>query len=248
MDPSAGVDRGRIWRIVPEGFKRPAPPRLGKRTAELVALLEHPNGWHRDTAARLLYQRQPLGRPVRRRLEELARKGKTPPARVHALHALAPLAGTNDKLLKARRWPTPTRGSASTPCGCARTPGRTTKRELSDADVGNCAATPDPNVRIQLAYSMPASRRPRPTGRTSTGEAAVFVQLALKDVADPWMRLAVLAGMKPEHTGPVASELAKSQYFRGQKDGPAFIQAVTEVAAAEPNGDQRQTLFQLVRT
>src|SRR6516165_7894331 len=44
----SGVDRGRIWRVVPDGFKRPTQPRLSKATtAELVKLLEHLNGWHR---------------------------------------------------------------------------------------------------------------------------------------------------------------------------------------------------------
>src|SRR4029079_8210791 len=33
MDVGSGVDRGRIWRVVPEGFKRPKPPRLGLRRA-----------------------------------------------------------------------------------------------------------------------------------------------------------------------------------------------------------------------
>ena len=38
---------------------RPEPPRLGKAsTGELVKLLAHTNGWRRDTASRLLYQRQ----------------------------------------------------------------------------------------------------------------------------------------------------------------------------------------------
>ena len=54
VDVAGGIDRGRIWRIVPDNFKRPNPPQLGKATtAELVALLESPNGWPRDTAARL---------------------------------------------------------------------------------------------------------------------------------------------------------------------------------------------------
>src|SRR5262249_33916518 len=119
--------------------------------------------------------------------------------------------------------------------------------ELTDTDVWELRRDPDPNVRIQLAYSM--ARIPTSTpdpGRTSNGQAAVFVQLTLKDAADPWMRLAILAGMRPEHTGWVASELAKSQYFRGQTDGPAFIQAVTELAAVEPNGTNGQVLFQLI--
>jgi len=73
LDLNAGNDRGRIYRIVPDGFQQPKLPRLGKDSAkELVATLEHPNGWHRDTAARLLYQRQdknrcpPLDEPARK--------------------------------------------------------------------------------------------------------------------------------------------------------------------------------------
>src|SRR5262249_11415630 len=58
-DVSGGFAHGRLYRIVPERFQRRREPRLGKApTAELVALLEHANGWHRDTASRLLYQRQ----------------------------------------------------------------------------------------------------------------------------------------------------------------------------------------------
>src|ERR1043165_3127306 len=59
LDLNSGNNRGRIYRIVPDGFKRPNHPRPGKAsTAELVATLESPNGWHRDTASRLLYERQ----------------------------------------------------------------------------------------------------------------------------------------------------------------------------------------------
>src|SRR5258708_3950968 len=58
LDLTSGNDRGRIYRIVPENFRQPKPPRLGRATvAELAKALEHPNGWHRDTPARLLYQR-----------------------------------------------------------------------------------------------------------------------------------------------------------------------------------------------
>ncbi|MDB6022858.1 MAG: Cytochrome c, partial [Pedosphaera sp.] len=59
LDLNSGSECGRIFRIVPDGFKRPKLPRLDKAGArELVAELESPNGWHRDTAARLLYERQ----------------------------------------------------------------------------------------------------------------------------------------------------------------------------------------------
>ncbi|HND54927.1 MAG TPA: cytochrome C, partial [Pirellulaceae bacterium] len=51
LDLTSGRDRGRIYRIVPDGFKQPTLPKLDQAsTADLVATLAHPNGWHRDTA------------------------------------------------------------------------------------------------------------------------------------------------------------------------------------------------------
>jgi hypothetical protein len=59
LDLNSGNDRGRVYRIVPDGFRRPEPPRLDQaETSELVATLEHANGWHRETAQRLLFERQ----------------------------------------------------------------------------------------------------------------------------------------------------------------------------------------------
>lgn len=65
LDWRAGEDRGRIWRIVPEStasdsqsakargkFETPAS------TNDLVKLLEHQNGWHRELGQRLLVERQ----------------------------------------------------------------------------------------------------------------------------------------------------------------------------------------------
>lgn len=70
----ASRGRGRIWRIVPEGFvHRPAPKLSEATTEELVALLAHPNAWHRETAARLLHERQ--DRAAVPLLEERARGG-----------------------------------------------------------------------------------------------------------------------------------------------------------------------------
>jgi putative membrane-bound dehydrogenase-like protein len=87
LDLNSGNNRGRIYRIVPDGFKRPKQPRLGKAsTAELVSTLESHNGWHRDTASRLLYERQDKSAvPL---LARLLTESKFPLARMHALHSL----------------------------------------------------------------------------------------------------------------------------------------------------------------
>lgn len=53
------VGRGRIWRLVHDGFKPGEAPRLqDAEPAELLKNLEHPNGWRRDTAQKLLVLRR----------------------------------------------------------------------------------------------------------------------------------------------------------------------------------------------
>ena len=74
LDLSSGNDRGRIYRLAPPGFTAPKPPNLSTATtAELVAHLESPHGWWRETAQRLLFERQdkaaiePLAKAARRK-------------------------------------------------------------------------------------------------------------------------------------------------------------------------------------
>lgn len=88
LDLNNGNDRGRIYRIVPST----GAPRIGKpvdlakaSTSELVSLLGHSNGWHRDTAQRLLYERQ--DREAVAALGEICR-GHNTLAILHAMGAL----------------------------------------------------------------------------------------------------------------------------------------------------------------
>jgi putative membrane-bound dehydrogenase-like protein len=74
LDLTSGRDRGRIYRVTHDGFKQRPLPRLGKATtAELVATLAHRNGWHRDTAARLLFE--PIARRTHARAVCAGRPG-----------------------------------------------------------------------------------------------------------------------------------------------------------------------------
>ena len=98
LDLNSGNDRGRIYRIVPENFAPRPAPQLGKATlAELVVTLAHPNGWHRDTAARLLHQRQEQA--VAPGLAALAIEGDAPASRLLALHVLRGLGALEDSTL-----------------------------------------------------------------------------------------------------------------------------------------------------
>ena len=59
VDLESGNDRGRIYRLVPPNWKRPKTTKLEQATStELVAALSSADGWARDTAHRLIWERQ----------------------------------------------------------------------------------------------------------------------------------------------------------------------------------------------
>lgn len=91
-DLTLGNDRGRIWRIV-NADASSAKPHTKRQwpadasTAELVTMLSDENAWHRETAARLLFQRQ--DNAAAEALRKLAGNESAPAAsRVHALWTL----------------------------------------------------------------------------------------------------------------------------------------------------------------
>jgi putative membrane-bound dehydrogenase-like protein len=100
-DLTLGKDRGRIWRIVPEGHKhKPIRPRLSKATtAELVALLAHDDVWWRTTAQRLLLERQE--RAAVEPLRKLVASSDRPLARLHAVWLLESLGHLDKELVLA---------------------------------------------------------------------------------------------------------------------------------------------------
>ncbi len=86
--------RGRIWRLTHKDFKPGPQPSMDKETpAQLVAHLEHPNGWWRDTAQKLIILRG--DKSVSPALQQMARTSQSHLARMHALWTLEGL-GTLD--------------------------------------------------------------------------------------------------------------------------------------------------------
>jgi hypothetical protein len=79
---------------------RHQPPRLSRATtAELVAALESPHGWWRDTAHRLLFERQDQAAVAP--LEALATQSPSPAARVNALWSLQGMEALSDRVIAA---------------------------------------------------------------------------------------------------------------------------------------------------
>ncbi|MCB1225266.1 MAG: neutral/alkaline non-lysosomal ceramidase N-terminal domain-containing protein, partial [Verrucomicrobiales bacterium] len=87
LELRAGHDGGRIYRVVPASGASPKVPRFDALDAAgLVDQLESPNGTVRDLAHQMLLWR-PSDEAVPR-LQEKARSGKNPAARLHALCVL----------------------------------------------------------------------------------------------------------------------------------------------------------------
>lgn len=97
-----GGHRGRIWRIVPEGYKQPAKqPKLSTASsAELAAALSHANGWWRDTAQRLLVERNDAKIvPTLQRIALGKEPGVTKLAQIHALWTLQGMDRLEDEVV-----------------------------------------------------------------------------------------------------------------------------------------------------
>ena len=98
LDMLSGNDRGRVYRIQPEGFKRPVLPVLaGAGISALVDALHDPNGWTRDTAHRLIYERQ--DRTAVRHLFKAFAEAKRPQTRLHVLWSLEGLGALDTPIL-----------------------------------------------------------------------------------------------------------------------------------------------------
>jgi mono/diheme cytochrome c family protein len=93
LDKPLGL--GRIYRIVPEGKSVVAKPQLHRESpAQWVSHLSHANSWWRETAQRLLVERNDAA--VVPALIELATNGANPLGRLHAIWTLDGMAKLED--------------------------------------------------------------------------------------------------------------------------------------------------------
>jgi putative membrane-bound dehydrogenase-like protein len=233
LDLNSGNDRGRLYRIAPANFKQPKAPRLSRAsTAELVRTLEHPNGWHRDTAARLLCERNDPGAVPA--VRKLARASKSALGRLHAWSVLASLNGfTETDALAALDD-----SSAEVRRQAARLaerllPGsvRVTERMSALGD------DPDVNVRLQIAFSLGAAGAGRMAGLTKilghTSPDWKDSPVPRCDLEQPLLRAAVL-----NSAANAAGELLTAQtrdllYGRCSKPAArAFFSLLAESLAA----------------
>ena len=176
--PLQTQNRGRIWRITPDGVGKMQKPQLGKMTsAELVPLLADANMWTRLTAQRLLVERQDkLAAPA---IAKLFETSKSAPGRAHALWTMRGLGSLTDKSISSAL-----NDESAGVCeqglrlGEDRFDESQGLRELAI----NRAEDRSPSVRLQVAFSVQ--------------DLDALGRVVLRDWDDPWITAAVLSSSR----------------------------------------------------
>lgn len=224
LDLTSGRDKGRIYRVVPEGFKQLALPKLGQATTEqLVATLSHRNGWHRDTAARLLFQRQDRGAVAL--LEKSAAESTLPEGRMHSLYALQGLDALSPEVVLrglGDEHPRVREHAVRLSEHLAPTSPEIRARLFRLVDDG------DVRVRYQLAFTL---------GEIQGAERnAALAKIAKKDGADRWVRLAIFSSLS-EGAGDVLAQLVSDGDFRTTASGRDLVEQLAKQIGTQARQD-----------
>jgi mono/diheme cytochrome c family protein/glucose/arabinose dehydrogenase len=92
--------RGRIWRLVHDGYKAgPKPTMLDTPAAKLLGYLDHPNGWWRDNAQKQIIVLGDKSVVPDLTLMASGKKGTSALGRLHALWTLEGLGAINKEVL-----------------------------------------------------------------------------------------------------------------------------------------------------
>jgi putative membrane-bound dehydrogenase-like protein len=198
LDLRAGHELGRIYRIFPVGSLPRKIPRFDHLdTAGLVAALDSPGGWQRDTIQQLLVQRHDMAAvPL---LEQAARGSKRDVCRLQAICTLDGLnALTPEILARALSDPQPgIRRQAVRLCEAqfAKT------GELGEKVI-QLVSDPDPQVRMQVAYSLGEWNDPR--------ASQALGRLAVANRDQPYIEAAVMTSLTPDNLEPVLTAFSSS--------------------------------------
>jgi putative membrane-bound dehydrogenase-like protein len=217
LDLESGRDRGRICRLAPPDFKVPQSPHLSRAsTAELVATLENPNSWWRETAHRLLFERQ--DKTAVELLRIMFFHSKNPLARLHALWSLEGLGALcdsdviialNDKVAGMREH------------GIKLSERLTSYSAEVDGELAPLARDPDLRVRFQFTLRIG-------DGGPNLGALAT---IAKQDAANEWMRTAI-GSSSAETSHRLISSLLFDKEFSRSATNRDFLRVLAQVVGA----------------
>ncbi|HEU4996653.1 MAG TPA: PVC-type heme-binding CxxCH protein, partial [Gemmatimonadaceae bacterium] len=223
FDFIAGRNRGRIYRVAAENRPpRGTPVNLADASVEtLVSKLQDPNGWWRDTAQRLLTERNE--RMAAAKLRELAERGSEF-GRLHAHWTMDAIGVLRDDDL--------VRAMHDRVAGVRENAVRIAER-YEDASgklrhaVTALANDPDPRVRLHAALALGATDDPR--------NIAPLAAIARRDGDNRWTRAAVLSSVR-EHTRAFLDAFTAGAAASPAVRGAVMQDVARVVGASEPVG------------
>lgn len=221
LDLTSGRDRGRLYRVLRKGHILRTKVDLSANTAsELVSLLDHANNWHRETAARLLYERSAEFKDLKSLLDKHAVDGRLPQGRVHALYLLHSLNLFTNKIAVR---------SMSDPSADVVEHALKLSQQFVSQYPNGFPVTVDlanhPRVALQLAFSA-AFLPERPRLDTVTQ-----ILQDPKLSRDRWVRTAALSSL-PTGAGAVFSKLVSNP-----KANEAAITSLVQLIARQNQAD-----------
>ena len=235
LDLTSGRGRGRIYRLVPDKYTQLATPRLSKSDiAALVRNLDHSNRWHRETAARLIYQRQdrrsvPL-------LRELAVHGGRPQGRIQALYALEGLGALSADDLMGRlsdRHPHVRQHAVRLSESFASESSELRDKLFTMVTDGSL------HVRYQLAFSLGEL--------DGSSRLAALVDLIQRDGSDRSMVVAIVSSLQ-RGSGAVLSELVSDERFQKSPLRSVWVERLARQIGRQQRGDDVATLLRILAT
>lgn len=225
LDLRSGSDRGRIYRLAPPNWKRAPFEALGKcSSSELVAKLTSPKAWVRETAQRLLVERN--DRTVEPELTALL-TGLRPQTIVHSLWTLKAL-----ELLDKKHLLTALSHSSSDVTKQAvqlAEPFLYSDAELFEAVV-KCSRF---GAGLQVALSVGTFHEDMNEART----VELLAELALRDCDDVWMRTAICTA-HPDIV-PAILQRMLSEYDHDRRNPQPILDALMQTCAGVHQSSQK---------
>lgn len=212
----AGLDHGRIWRLVPKGSKSSAPNPLPASVSDLVAELNSPIAWRRIHAQRLLVEKGDASAtaPLERLLA-----GNSPTARVHAMWTLHALNASKARHV-AKLMRDPNTGVAENAITLATrhfAANPAVVKQLRELALGD-------NDRLRFLAAIQEKAPP------------VGAEFLRKNPADVWIRRAFVS-THGKHAGRTLRDLLADQAFVARAK-PGHAETLEELATlTAANGD-----------
>jgi putative membrane-bound dehydrogenase-like protein len=234
LDLTSGKDRGRMYELVSAGGRgRPRPMLSQAPAAELATLLGDRDSWWRETAQRLLFERQ--DRSVIGQLNTMVNERPGALGRLHALWALE-LLGALDPAAISLALEDPEPRVREQAIRLAET--RLTHEPALLAKVVALSEDPDPMVRFQLAFSLGQAN-------ASPSAIAALASIAARDVRSTWTRTAVLSSVSGRSRAFFDALTKQPGFFTGPAGQNWLDQLAFMVASERDPGESRDLIEQL---